>query len=104
MIDHYFDADIEFFNHALEKSFSLSQIKTGAKEAYKKYKNLQSELKELILEGNPIAFRVQQLAIYEPDGEQIKLEVMNMYTCVDGKVKPWRLWDHGYIPSNSCEK
>jgi hypothetical protein len=103
MIDQYFAEDVEFFNHSLAKSFTLNQVKVGAKEAYKKYQNLKSELKEVIVEGDKIAFRVEQQAFYVPDEENIKMEVMNMYTLVDGKVKVWRLWEQGYIKTVAGE-
>lgn len=31
MIDQYFAEDVEFFNHSLAKSFTLNQVKVGAK-------------------------------------------------------------------------
>lgn len=92
IIDHYFASDLEFYNHSVARSFSLQQIKLSVLEVHKKYKDLKSDVKDVIVEGNRIAFRVEQHAFFVPDDEYVNMDVMNLYTLVDGKVKEWRLW------------
>lgn len=92
MIDQYFSADLTMYNHSASRSYTLDQIKVSVLEVHKKYLDLQSEVKEVITEGNHIAFRVEQHAFFLPDDEQVNMDVMNLYTLVDGKVKEWRLW------------
>ena len=92
MIDQYFAADLEFRYHSVAKNYSLDQIKMSVLEVHKKYQNLKSDVKDVIVEGNRIAFRVEQHAFFVPDDESVNMDVMNLYTLVDGKVKEWRLW------------
>lgn len=92
MIDQYFAADLEFCNHSVAKNFSLHQIKLSVLEVHKKYRDLKSEVNDVIVEGNHIAFRVEQHAFFVPDDEYVNMDVMNLYKLVDGKVKEWRLW------------
>lgn len=91
-IDHYFAEDLKFYNHSVARSYSLQQIKLSVLEVYKKYQNLKSEIKEVIVEGNCIAFRVEQHAFFVPDDEYVNMDVMNLYTLDNGKIKNWRLW------------
>jgi limonene-1,2-epoxide hydrolase len=91
-IDQYFTSDLEFYNHSVARSYSLQQIKLSVLEVHKKYRDLKSEIKNVIVENNCIAFRVEQHAFFVPDDEYVKMDVMNLYTLVDGKVKEWRLW------------
>ncbi len=92
MIDQYFATDLEFRNHSVAKNYSLHQIKLSVLEVYKKYRDLKSEVKDVIVEGNHIAFRVEQHAFFAPDDEYVNMDVMNLYKLTDGKVKEWRLW------------
>lgn len=92
IIDKYFTSDLEFYNHSVARNYSLQQIKLSVLEVHKKYHNLKSEVKDVIVEGNRIAFRVEQHAFFVPDDEYVTMDVMNLYTLVDGKVKEWRLW------------
>lgn len=92
IIDQYFAADLKFRNHSVAKNYSLDQIKMSVLEVHKKYQKLKSEIKDVIVEGNCIAFRVEQHAFFVPDDEYVNMDVMNLYTLVDGKVKEWRLW------------
>jgi limonene-1,2-epoxide hydrolase len=92
IIDQYFAADLEFCNHSVAKNFSLHQIKLSVLEVHKKYQDFKSEVKEVVVEGNRIAFRAEQRAFFVPDDEYVKLNVMNLYTLTDGKVKEWRIW------------
>ena len=59
---------------------------------HKKYQNLKSDIKDVIVEGNRIAFRAKQHAFFVPDDKQVNMDVMNVYTLVDGRVKEWQLW------------
>ena len=92
MLDQYFAADLEFRNHSVAKNYSLQQIKMSVLEVHKKYQNLKSEVKDIVVERNRIAFRVEQHAFFVPDDEYVNMDVMNLYKLVDGKVKEWRLW------------
>lgn len=102
MIDQYFTADLEFWNHSVARNYSLHQIKLSVLEVHKKYRDLKSEIKDVILEGNHIAFRVEQHAFFVPDDKYVNMNVMNLYKLIDGKVKQWQLWfsqdiDHEHI-------
>lgn len=92
MIDQYFAADLEFRNHSVAKNYSLQQIKLSVLEVHKKYRDLKSEVKDILVADNCIAFRVEQHAFFVPDDEYVNMDVMNLYKLTDGKVKEWRLW------------
>jgi hypothetical protein len=92
MIDQYFTADLEFYNHSVFKSFTLHQIKLSVLEVHKKYRDLKSTVKDVIVEGHRIAFRAEQHAFFVPDDEYVNMDIMNLYTLSNGKVKEWRLW------------
>jgi limonene-1,2-epoxide hydrolase len=92
MIDRYFSADLKFRNHSVAKDYSLQQLKLSVLEVHKKYQDLKSEVKDVVVEGDRIAFRVEQHAFFVPDDESVNMDVMNLYTLVDDKVKEWRLW------------
>lgn len=92
VIDQYFAADLEFYNHSIARAYSLYQIKLSVLEVHKKYRDLRSEVKDVIVEGNRIAFRVEQHAFFVPDEEYVNMDVMSLYKLVDGKIKEWRLW------------
>ncbi len=97
IIDRYFAADLEFRNHSVAKNYTLQQIKLSVLEVQKKYRNLTSEIKDVIVEDHSIAFRVEQQAFFVPDDEYVHMDVMNLYKLVDGKVKEWRLWFSQYV-------
>jgi len=92
MIAEYFTADLVFYNHSVAKSYSLDEIKASILKVHKKYKNLKSAVKDVIVEGNRMAFRAEQQAFFVPDDKNVTMDIMNLYTLVDGKVKEWRLW------------
>lgn len=92
VIDQYFSPDLDFYNHSVTRKYTLQQIKMSVLEVHKKYQNLKSEVKDVIVEGDRIAFRVEQHAFFVPDDEYVNMDVMSLYTIVDGKVKNWRLW------------
>ena len=84
--------DLKFRNHSVAKDYSLDQIKLSVLEVHKKYQDLKSEVKDVIVEGNRIAFRVEQHAFFVPDDEYVNMDVMNLYRLIDGRVIEWRLW------------
>lgn len=92
MIDQYFAADLKFRNHSVAKNYTLHQIKLSVLEVHKKYQDLKSEIKDVIVEGNRIAFRAEQHAFFVPDDKYVNMDVMNLYTLADGKVQEWQLW------------
>jgi len=97
MIAQYFASDLKFRNQSVAKNYCLDQIKLSVLEVHKKYRDLNSEVKDVIVEGNCIAFRVEQHAFFVPDDEYVHMDVMNLYKLADGKVKEWRLWFSQYI-------
>ncbi len=92
MIDQYFAADLAFRNHSVAKNFSLNEIKSSVLKVHQKYRNLKSVVKDVMVEGDRIAFRAEQHAFFAPDDRCMNMDVMNLYTIVNGKVKEWRLW------------
>lgn len=100
MIDQYFAADLELYNHSVVKNYSLHQIKLSVLEFHKKYRDLKSEVKDVIVEGNRIAFRVEHHALFVPDDEYVSMAVMNLYKFTGGKVKEWRLWFSQYVDTS----
>ncbi len=60
-------ADLEFFNPSIPKILSLNQIKLSVLEAHKKNQELKSEVKDVFVEGNNIAFRVEAAEITSKD-------------------------------------
>lgn len=92
ILDHYFAADLELHTHPASKNFNLSELKLRLPSIHEKYQQLKSEVKDLLVEGNRVAFRVEQHAFYVPNNEYVTMNVMNLYKLNDGKVKEWRLW------------
>lgn len=92
LIDQYFSPDLEMYNHSVNRNYNLQQIKLGSAEFQKKYLELKSVIKDVIAEGNRIAFRVEHNAFFVPDDEYVNMDVMNLYELEDGKVKAWRVW------------
>lgn len=94
MIDQYFDSDLILFNHSVSKQFNLNDVKSRLPNIHKKYQNIRSEIMDIIVENNRIAFHVRQNAFYAPENKHVTLDVMNLYTLTDGKVKEWQIWEN----------
>jgi DNA-binding transcriptional MerR regulator len=95
MLDQYFCSDLIMFNHSVSKQFNLNDLKSRLPNLQRIFKNLKSEIKDVIAEKDRIAFRVEQNAIFTkdiPDGIQVRLDVMNLYTLESSKVKEWQIW------------
>lgn len=92
LINTYFAADLSMYNHSVARQYSLDQIKASVLEVHKKYQDLKTKIKDVMVDGNRIAFRAEQQAFFVPDDEYVNMDVMNLYTLCDGKVKEWRLW------------
>jgi hypothetical protein len=100
MIAQYFAADLAFRNHSIAKSFNLDEIKTSVLKVHQKYQNLKSAIKDVMVEDNRIAFCAEQHAFFVPDDGYVNMDIMNLYTLDDGKVKEWRLWFTQHADSN----
>lgn len=100
MIDQYFSANLKFCNHSVAKHYSLYQIKLSVLEFHKKYRDLTSEIKDLIVQDDRIAFRVEHSALFVPDDEYVRMAIMNLYKITNGKVNEWRLWFSQYVNSS----
>lgn len=94
MIDQYFDSDLLLFNHSVPKTFNLNELKSRLPNIHKKYQDLQSEIKDVIVENDRIAFHVKQNAFSVQDNKHITLDIMNMYKLSDGRVKEWQIWEN----------
>ena len=95
MLDEYFSSDLIMFNHAMSKQLGLNDLKSRLPDLQKIFKDLKSEIKDVIADEDRIAFRVEQNArFYKHDskGKQIKLDAMNLYKLENGKVKEWQIW------------
>ena len=95
MLDNYFASDLIMFNHAMSKQLDLNDLKSRLPNLQKIFKDLKSEIKDVIADEDRIAFRVEQNAMFykhRPDGVQVKLDVMNLYKLETGKVKEWQIW------------
>lgn len=95
MLDQYFASDLIMFNHAMSKQLNLNDLKSRLPNIHKIFKNLKSEIKDFLADKDRIAFRIEQNALFfkhDPDGVQIKLDVMNLYKLESGKVKEWQIW------------
>ena len=95
MLDQYFASDLIMFNHAMSKQLDFNDLKSRLPNIHNIFKDLKSELKDVIADEDRIAFRVEQNAMFfkdKPDGEQVKLDVMNLYKLESGKVKEWQIW------------
>ena len=76
-------------------SATLMTLKSRLPNLQKIFKDLKSEIKDVIADEDRIAFRVEQNAIFyehNPDGIQVKLDAMNLYKLESGKVKEWQIW------------
>ncbi|MGQ3890180.1 hypothetical protein ACQUW5_14275 [Legionella sp. CNM-1927-20] len=94
MIDQYFDSDLILCNHSVSKKFDLNDLKSRLPNIHKKYQNLKSEIKDIIVENDRIAFHVKQNAFCIIDNKHITLDVMNLYKLYNGKVKEWQIWEN----------
>jgi predicted ester cyclase len=92
LLDQYFSSDLILFNHSVSKQFDLNDLKSRLPNIHKKYKELKSEIKDVIAEKDRIAFHVKQNAFYAPEGKKVKIDVMNFYKLDSGKVKEWQIW------------
>ncbi len=95
MLDQYFSSDLIMFNHAMSNQLDLNDLKSRLPHLQKIFKDLKSEIKDVITDEDRIAFRVEQNAMFyknKPDGVQIKLDAMNLYKLESGKVKEWQIW------------
>lgn len=95
LLDKYFASDLIMFNHAMAKQLDLNDLKSRLPHLQKIFKNLKSEIKDVIADDNRIAFRVEQNAMFykdKPAGAQVKLDVMNLYKLENGEVKEWQIW------------
>ena len=95
LLDQYFASDLIMFNHAMSKQLDLNDLKSRLPVLQQIFKDLKSEIKDVIAEENRIAFRVEQNALFtkhKPGGIQVRLDVMNLYKLESGKVKEWQIW------------
>ena len=95
MLDQYFASDLIMFNHAMSKQLDLDNLKLLLPDIHKIFKDLKSEIKDVIADEDRIAFRVEQNAVFfkhKPDGVQVRLDSMNLYKLESGKVKEWQIW------------
>jgi len=92
MLDQYFSSELILLNHSASKQFDLNDLKSRLPNIHKKYTDLKSEIKDLIVENGSIAFHVKQNAFSVPDNKHVTLDVMNLYKLSDGKVKEWQMW------------
>lgn len=95
MLDQYFSSDLIMFNHAMSKQLDLNDLKLRLPNIYKIFKDLKSEIKDVIADEDRIAFRVEQNAMFskhKSDGVQVRLDAMNLYKLESGKVKEWQIW------------
>ena len=92
LLDQYFASDLILFNHSVCKQFDLNDLKSRLPNIHKKYKDLKSEIKDVIVENDRIAFHVKQNAFYTPENKHVTLDVMNLYKLSNGKIKEWQIW------------
>jgi predicted ester cyclase len=95
LLDQYFSPELIMFNHSAAKQFDLNDLKARLPNIQKIFKDLTSEVKDVIAEEGRIAFRVEQKALFtknSPEGVPVKIDVMNLYKLESGKVKEWRIW------------
>jgi hypothetical protein len=94
MLDQYFDSDLILFNHSVSKQFDLNDLKSRLPNVHKKYQDIKSEIKDVIVENDRIAFHVKQNVFSVLDNKHVTLDVMNLYKLSDGKVKEWKIWEN----------
>src|SRR4029078_3278488 len=64
MLDKYFASDLIMFNHAMSKQLNLNDLKSRLSNIHKIFKDLKSEIKDIIADEDRIAFRVEQNAMF----------------------------------------
>lgn len=94
LIDQYFDSDLIMFNHSVSKQFSLNDLKSRLPNIHKKFQNLKSEIADVVVENDRIAFHAKQTAFCVPDNQSIAWDVMSFYQLSHGKVKAWQIWEN----------
>lgn len=95
MLDQYFSSNLIMINHAMSKQLDLNDLKSRLPTIHKIFKDLKSEIKDVIADEDRIAFRVEQNAIFSkhnPEGVSVKLDVMNLYKLESGKIQEWQIW------------
>ena len=95
MLDQYFAENLIMFNHTMSKQLGLNDLKSRLPNIHKIFKDLKSDIKDVIADEDRIAFRVEQNALFfknNPGGVQAKLDVMNLYKLESSKVKEWQIW------------
>lgn len=95
LLDKYFSSDLIMFNHAMSKQLDLNDLKSRLPRIQTLFRDLKSEVKDVIADKDRIAFRVEQNAIctkHDPEGIPTKLDAMNLYKLEKGKVKEWQIW------------
>jgi DNA-binding transcriptional MerR regulator len=95
MLDQYFSSDLVMFNYSASKQLDLHDLKLLLPVVHKIFRDLKSEVKDVTMEDDRIAFRIEQNAIFtkhRPEGVQIRLDAMNLYKLECGKVKEWKIW------------
>jgi limonene-1,2-epoxide hydrolase len=94
LIDQYFDSDLVLLNHSVSKQFGLNELKSGLSKVHTNYQDIKSEIQDVIVENDRIAFHVKQMAFSVLENKQITLNIMNLYKLSDGKVKEWQIWEN----------
>lgn len=95
MLDQYFVPNLIMFNYAMSKQLGLNDLKSRLPNIHKIFKDLKSEINDVIADEDRIAFRVEQNALFfkhKPAGVQIRLDTMNLYKLESDKVKEWHIW------------
>ena len=49
LLDHFFAADLILINHSVSKHFNLTDLKTRLPNIHKKYQQIKSEIKDMIM-------------------------------------------------------
>lgn len=95
MLDQYFASNLIMLNHSMSKQLNLNDLKSRLPVIHNIFKNLKSDIKDVIATEDRIAFRVEQNAIFfkhRPEGVPVKLNSMNLYKLTRAKVKEWQIW------------
>lgn len=94
LIDQYFDPNVILFNHSVSKQFNLNDLKSRLPGIHKKYQDLKSEIKDVIIQNDHIAFHVKQRAFYVEKNKHVTMDIMNLYKLSNGKIKEWHMWEN----------
>jgi predicted ester cyclase len=79
----------------MAKQLDLNDLKSRLPNLQIIFKDLKSEIKDVVADEDRIAFRVEQNAMFykhKPNGIQVRLDAMNLYKLESGKVKEWQIW------------